>query len=165
MSKELEILKKHLGDIQGKSGFKAKNLVSQISDANDFIGALQVLNISLKKISKNIKERELENTSQEQKRMLDAQSSQLIQNCSFMGEHLFDNSFCLNLASKLFSFEIQNPLLVLEKNGYEGVLAYVDDKMEEISKLLDELALAIQNDTEDMTYDLSSEFNLDALFR
>lgn len=165
MSKELEILKKHLGEVQGKSSFDAKTFGSQISDANDFIGALQVLDLSLKKISKNIKERCLDGIDEEQKRLLDAQSSQLIQNCSFMGENLFDNSFSVNLASKIFSFEIQNPLLILENSDYEGVLAYIDDKREEISTLLDDLALAIEGDTQSINPISDSNFDFKALFR
>ena len=49
MSDELQILKRHLGEVAEKSEFKAKELSSQINDANDFIGALQILDKSLKK--------------------------------------------------------------------------------------------------------------------
>lgn len=36
MKSELDILKQHLGEVDGVSEFKAKQLCSQISDANDF---------------------------------------------------------------------------------------------------------------------------------
>ncbi len=49
MKSDLEIFKKHLGEIQGVNEFKANQICSQINDANDFIGALQVLDMSLKK--------------------------------------------------------------------------------------------------------------------
>ena len=168
MSKELEILKKHLGDVAGRSSFDAKTLSSQISDANDFIGALQVLNMSLKKISKNIKDRITNELSQEEKRNLDAQSSQLIQNCSFMGENLFDNLFTVNIGSQIFSFEIQNPLLILEKSDYNGVLSYIDDKKEEIDSLLDSIAIAIENNSAGFGFDNKASyenFDFTNLFR
>lgn len=49
MNNNLNIFKKHLGEIQSLNEFQAKQIYSQINDANDFIGALQVLDITLKK--------------------------------------------------------------------------------------------------------------------
>lgn len=145
MSKELEILKKHLGNVEGKSEFATKELCAQIDDANDFIGALQVLDIALKKIEHNLKERTL--ASLEQQQNLDAQNSTIIENASFIGAALFDTKFSTRVGSECFSFEIQNPFLVLEQAGFEGVLAYVEDKREEISTLLDKLGDVIAMDT------------------
>ncbi len=143
MKNELDVFKKHLGDIQGMGEFKATQICSQINDANDFIGALQVLELTLKKIEKSITERLDDGLDDLQKRTLDATSSQLIQNCSFMGTALFGNIFNVYVSKKLFEFEISNPLLVLEKAGYEGVLAYIQDKKDEIKSILGELAIAI----------------------
>lgn len=138
---ELHILKKHLGDFQNtKSEFQTKEFCEQISDANDFIGALQVLNLSLKKLAKNIKDR---SNDAENNATLDSLSSALVQNCSFMGASLFDNAFKVNVNKQDFSFEIQNPLLILENSDHKGVLAYIEDKLEEISSLLTELSQAI----------------------
>lgn len=147
MNQEMNILKKHLGEVEGISAFKAKQICSQISDANDFIGALQILDLNLKKIHNQISQR-LNDTKLDdvQKRTIDANVSQLIQNCSFMQTALFDNVFKVYMGQKLFEFEIVNPLLVLEKSNYEGVLAYVEDKREEIATLLANLALAITLD-------------------
>ncbi|EJG7891814.1 hypothetical protein NAL72_001935, partial [Campylobacter jejuni] len=72
MKSDLDIFKKHLGEIQGVNEFKANQICSQINDANDFIGALQVLDMSLKKIEKSILERIDENSDDMQKRTLDA---------------------------------------------------------------------------------------------
>ncbi|EKQ7381633.1 hypothetical protein P6E80_002313, partial [Campylobacter coli] len=47
------------------------------------------------------------------------------------------------VGQKLFEFEISNPLLVLEKAGYEGVLAYIQDKRDEIKDILCKLSSAI----------------------
>ena len=142
MSDELQILKRHLGEVAEKSEFKAKELSSQINDANDFIGALQILDKSLKKIQENIQERN-ELGNDEEKRNLDAQSANIIQSCSFMGETLFDTKLHTNVGGQNFSFEIQNPLFALENGGYDGVLAYVEDKRDEIDTLLDNLGMAI----------------------
>ncbi|ECC0784653.1 hypothetical protein HL776_001440 [Campylobacter jejuni] len=143
MKSDLDIFKKHLGEIQGMNEFKANQICSQINDANDFIGALQVLDMSLKKIEKSILERIDENSDDMQKRTLDATASQLIQNCSFMGTALFGNIFNVYVGKKLFEFEIANPLLILQTSNYGGVLAYIQDKRDEIKIILSELATAI----------------------
>ena len=92
---------------------------------------------------------------------IDANVSQLIQNCSFMQTALFDNVFKVYMGQKLFEFEIVNPLLVLEKSNYEGVLAYIEDKREEISTLLVDLATAITLDmdfSKALTQDTQRDF-------
>ncbi len=161
MNTELQILKKHLGEAELVGGFKAKQICSQINDANDFIGALQILDLNLKKIHNQISQR-LDDTKLDdmQKRAIDANVSQLIQNCSFMQTALFDNVFRVYLGKKLFEFEIVNPLLALEKCDYEGVLAYIEDKREEISNMLVDLATAITLDM-DFGTNLASESKSD----
>lgn len=143
MKSDLDIFKKHLGEIQGVNEFKANQICSQINDANDFIGALQILDLTLKKIEKSITERLDEQNDDMQKRTLDATASQLIQNCSFMGTALFGNIFNVYVGKKLFEFEIANPLLILQTSNYEGVLAYIQDKRDEIKIILSELSTAI----------------------
>ena len=166
MKNDLDVFKKHLGEVQGLSEFKASQICSQINDANDFIGALQVLDITLKKIEKSISERMDENLDDMQKRALDAMASQLIQNCSFMGTALFGNIFNVYVGKKLFEFEIANPLLVLEKTDYEGVLAYTQDKRDEIKIILSELAAAItMNQSIDNTGIYDSTMDFKSLFR
>ncbi|MFQ6342245.1 flagellar FLiS export co-chaperone [Campylobacter sp. VTCC 70190] len=143
MKNDLAVFKKHLGEVAGVNEFKASQICSQINDANDFIGALQVLDMALKKIEKSILERRDENLDDMQKRTLDAMTSQLIQNCSFMGTALFGNIFKVYVGQKLFEFEIANPLLILQTSDYEGVLAYIQDKRAEIKGILSQLASAI----------------------
>lgn len=137
----LNTLKKHLGEVKEMSRFEAKQICSQINDANDFIGALQVLDLTLKKVSQNIDQRlnsdELDDI---QKRTLDANTSTLMQNCSFMGMALFGNIFNVYAGEQFFEFEITNPLLMLENNGYEGILSYIEDKRDEIKTILSQLA-------------------------
>lgn len=141
MSKELEILKKHLGHIEGKGEFETKELCAQIDDANDFIGALQVLDNALKKLECNLKVRN--SATNEEQQGIDTQNNAIIENASFMSESLFGTEFRTSVGGERFSFECQNPFLVLENGGYEGVLAYVEDKREEINTLLDSLENAI----------------------
>lgn len=162
MGLELEVLKKHLGEVEPKAQFEAKQICSQISDANDFIGALQVLDISLKKIEKNLSERNLSDDAYQ--KTLNASCIQLINNCVFMKESLFDSSFKVNVGSSEFCFEIQNPMLLLENNGLEGVLAYVVDKREEISNLLSDLGTAITLGA-DFSAPTSQDFDYKNLFR
>ncbi|TKX32988.1 flagellar FLiS export co-chaperone [Campylobacter aviculae] len=161
MKNELDVLKKHLGEVQGMSEFKATQICSQINDANDFIGALQVLELALKKIEQSIAQRLDDQIDDLQKRTLDATTSQLIQNCSFMGTALFGNIFNVYVGKKLFEFEISNPLLILEKAGYEGVLAYIQDKRDEIKNILADLASAIvmsQGMDNAQMYDSTTDF-------
>ncbi|WP_417904342.1 flagellar FLiS export co-chaperone [Campylobacter sp. LH-2024] len=161
MKNELDILKKYLGEVEAIGEFKANQICSQINDANDFIGALQVLELTLKKIEQSITQRLDDQIDNLQKRTLDATTSQLIQNCSFMGTALFGNIFNVYVGKKLFEFEISNPLLILEKAGYEGVLAYTQDKRDEIKNILADLANAIimgQNIDNAGMYDSSMDF-------
>ncbi len=152
MNREMRILKRHLGEVEGLGDFKAKQLCSQINDANDFIGALQVLELKLKKIHSEISQR-LSDVSLDfvQKRAMDANISQLIQNCSFMQTALFDKVFRVYIGKELFEFEIVNPLFILEKCDYEGVLAYIEDKREELATMLSRLAQALTSNIDPST--------------
>lgn len=165
MSKELEILKKHLGEVEGQSEFKAKQICSQINDANDFIGALQILDLNLKKVQKNISERLDDSISPENQRVLDSQNAALIQSCAFMGECLYDHEFSVNVGAQDFHFEIQNPLLILEKGDFSGVLSYVEDKREEIASLLVDLATAITLNAPLESYSFDTQRDFKSLFR
>ena len=146
MSKELQILQKHLGNFEGVGEFATKQLCAQISDANDFIGALQVLDISLKKLENNLKERCNAALSPEQAASFDSQNAAIIANALFMGAGLFGTHFSTRIGSQEFSFEIQEPFAMLENAGFDGVLAYITDKREQISALFDELDGAISQD-------------------
>lgn len=164
MINELDILKKHLGEVEGKTQFNAMQICDQINDANDFIGALQVLELTLKKLVNNLNQRA--QSDDIQKRELDAINTQLIQNCSFMGTALFGNIFNVFVGQKEFKLEVYNPLLILENSDYDGMLAYVEDKKDEISSMLKDIASAI---TLSMSNDLflgnNGKIDLDSLFR
>lgn len=167
MKNELQILKKHLGEVEAMGKFKATQLCSQINDINDFIGALQVLDLALKKIQQSLNERLSDlKLDDMQKRALDANVSQLIQNCSFMGTALFGNIFNVYAGKELFEFEIANPLLVLEKSDFEGVLSYIEDKREEISTLLAKMAqVLLCNEHTDNAGIYQTQMDFTKLFR
>ena len=137
MSDELQILKKHLGAFEGVGEFEGRQFCAQISDANDFIGALQLLDAALKKL-KFCLNKEGANA------YFEAQS--IVESALFMGESLFDAHLSTRIGSQEFHFEIQNPLPMLENAGVEGVLAYAEDKREEISALFDALDSALGQD-------------------
>lgn len=63
-----------------------------------------------------------------------------------MGAGLFGNIFNVYVEKKLFEFEISNPLLILKTDNYEGVLAYIQDKKDEIKNILSKLASTISMD-------------------
>ncbi|EAI5466593.1 TPA: hypothetical protein R1732_001064 [Campylobacter lari] len=146
MRDELEILQKHLGQVG--SNIDGANLKHQtqkfsedITDANDFVGALQILDSSLKKISKLLEDKNYEDV--QDKVLIASESLKIVDNCSFLGNALFDNNYNVNVGSKAFAFEIYNPLKILETSDYEGMKAYIIDKREEIASMLSDLAVAI----------------------
>lgn len=157
MINELDIFKKHLGEVEGKTQFNAMQICDQINDANDFIGALQILDLTLKKIINNLNQRK--QSDDMQKRELDATNTKLIQNCSFMGTALFGNIFSVFVGQKEFKLEVYNPLLVLQNSDYDGMLAYTEDKKEEISNMLKDLASAITFSSNDNMF--AHAFNMD----
>lgn len=101
MKSDLDIFKKHLGEIQGVNEFKANQICSQINDANDFIGALQVLDMSLKKIEKSILERIDENSDDMQKELLMPQRHNLYKT-ALSWEQLFLEIFSMFMLVKNF---------------------------------------------------------------
>ncbi|WP_291949411.1 flagellar FLiS export co-chaperone [Campylobacter sp.] len=148
MIDELEILQKHLG--QTGIGLDGANLKHQtqkfsedITDANDFVGALQILDSALKKILKLLEDRDYEDV--QDKVLIASESIKIVDNCSFLGNALFDNNYNVNVGNKAFCFEICNPIKILENSDYLGMKAYIEDKREELALLLSELAGAIAN--------------------
>ncbi|MCR6574465.1 flagellar FLiS export co-chaperone [Campylobacter insulaenigrae] len=146
MIDELEILQKHLGqvDLNGASlKHQTQKFSEDITDANDFVGALQILDSSLKKILNLLEDRNYEDV--QDKVLIASESVKIVDNCSFLGSALFDNNYNVNVGNKAFSFEICNPIKILENSDYAGMKAYIEDKREEVSSLLSELATAIAN--------------------
>ena len=143
MSDEFQILKKHLGDFEGVGEFQARQFCAQISDANDFIGALQVLDVALKKLENSLKE--TLNCAQSAENAC-FKMQDIVKNALFMGESLFDAHLSTRIGSQNFAFEMHNPLSMLENADFKGVLDDVKDKRGEISALFDELDSALEQD-------------------
>ncbi|MFY4766023.1 flagellar FLiS export co-chaperone [Campylobacter sp. GB48] len=173
MRDELEILQKHLGQVG--SSIDGANLKHQtqkfsedITDANDFVGALQILDSSLKKISKLLEDKNYEDV--QDKVLIASESLKIVDNCSFLGNALFDNNYNINVGSKAFAFEICNPLKILETSDYEGMKAYIVDKREEIASMLSELAVAIATYSPSQSFggsnhDFMNDFDFTKLFK
>ena len=167
----LATLKKHIQDIDGtdfevpsKVGNKIVSFGEDMKSANEFIGALQVLSIALKKC---INKAHLVDDGAEN---LDAQNTalfirEIISNCSFMGNALFDASLCIELGSESVEFSISTPESFLEKYDFESIVGYFEDKQEEIKQ---NLALISGKISGDMAMDSSSHnayaHSIDAVF-
>ncbi|CBG39622.1 flagellar FLiS export co-chaperone [Helicobacter mustelae] len=142
----LKTLKKHLDGIEGAE-FEVKNMRNSsrknhqfgedIKSANEFIGALQVVDIALKKIlneAKNI-DGEFEETNTQYDRV-SYNIEQLIEKCSFMGMALFDVNISTNFGGTEISFDIVSPMAFILQKDMESLCGYVGDKREEIKQKL-----------------------------
>ncbi|TDJ81909.1 flagellar FLiS export co-chaperone [Campylobacter volucris] len=174
MIDELEMLQKHLGqaanaNLDGASlKHQTQKFSEDITDANDFVGALQILDSSLKKISNLLEDKNYEDV--QDKVLIASESVKIVDNCSFLGNALFDNNYNVHVGNKSFAFEIYNPIKILENSDYEGMKAYIEDKREEIATLLCELALAIaayspSQSFGGMDFDSQNNFDFKKIFK
>ncbi|MGP1450426.1 MAG: flagellar FLiS export co-chaperone [Wolinella sp.] len=107
-----------------------------IKGANEFIGALQVADIALKKMAK-----EGENTVNEAQAAESlAKIDMLAQNSSFMGKKLFDRELTNEVNSTRFSLTLENPASM----GNE-MIRYIDSKRGEIASTLTNVSNAISS--------------------
>lgn len=144
MLNELQILEKHLGKANEDMlalKHETQKFVSDISDANDFIAALQLINKGLKNMlalceGKDFKDLQV-------KVSLANLCMEIVDSSYYMNISLFDNSYLVNVGPKDFHFKIDSPTKLLENDDYEGMIAYMQDKLEESKKLLSELGMAI----------------------
>lgn len=168
----LATLKKHIQDIDGtdfevpsKVGNKIVSFGEDMKSANEFIGALQVLSIALKKcINKAHLVDGAENLDVLKENTV-LSIREIISNCSFMGNALFDASLCIELGSESVEFSISTPESFLEKYDFESIVGYFEDKQEEIKQ---NLALISGKISGDMAMDSSSHntytHSIDAVF-
>lgn len=151
MLNELEILEKHLGvankDMDALKQ-QTQKFVEDISDANDFIAILQLVNKALKKMKASLIEKDKEELKD--KVLIASELMSIADECSFMNLALFDNSYLVKVGDKSFSFELKNPLFILESGSYDDMLAYINDRFTQSTMLLGEIGLAIMSfDTQD----------------
>ncbi len=140
----LATLKKHIQDIDGtdfkvpsKIGNRIVSFGEDMKSANEFIGALQVLSIALKKCINKILliEDSMQNMSTLKESTV-LYIREIITNCSFMGNALFDANFCIKLDSDSLEFSISTPESFLKEYDFESIMAYFEDKQEEIKQKL-----------------------------
>lgn len=145
----LDIFKKHIGDIGGintnKQDFSTtlnatymKNAcVKQFSEdmkgANEFIGALQKLDISLKKIAKLLSENMYSDANSD---TLGEEIKLMSQNCTFMNVALFDSELALSTQEREFKITIESPKL---NSDYIGALDKINSQRNQIAELLSEI--------------------------
>lgn len=116
----LSIFEKHIGNSIGVSS--QKNLAKDIKDVNQAIGSLQTIDSTLKKALKNLE---------------DFQSFASNLECSFMGENLINKEITLLLFGEVKSFFIQDFSELANNCTQEELNAYLLEKRNEISSILD----------------------------
>ncbi|MCH5313182.1 MAG: hypothetical protein J1E28_02105 [Helicobacter sp.] len=123
-----------------------------IKGANEFIGALQSASSALKKILKIA-----QNTSVQDIQNIKASMQEIIENASFMGVGLFDTRLDTSLNGITYTLSVESPLSLCVLKSAESldaessfvevdmsaVVAYVEEKMQEISQMLMTLSDAL----------------------
>lgn len=113
---------------------------------NEFIGALQITNISLAKILKEIESCELEDcVSPEQLEALQKSAcmriDEIIQNTKFMGTLLFDTPLSAKVSGSVRGICFENPLSL--SHDFSAMKGFIEDKRAESNDLLLELSEAL----------------------
>lgn len=116
--KILSIFEKHIGKQQNANC--NRRIIENIKDTNAIIGALQTIDLALKK-SLNC----LEHPDR---------IATIVDQCSFMGQSLFDAE--ISIAPIHESFYIEKLQDVLQCNSIEETKYFIQDKQEEIKRLL-----------------------------
>ena len=113
---------------------------------NEFIGALQITNISLTKILKEIESCELEDcVSAEELQTLQNNAcvriEEIIQNTKFMGTPLFDTPLSAKVNGSMKDICFDNPLALSQ--DFSAMKGFIEDKRTESNDLLLELSEAL----------------------
>ena len=152
----LDTLKKHLADIDGtvfrsemtrKSKLKIHKFGEDMKSANELIGALQILDITLKKIITEASkvDRELVESGELTQGVVFA-IEQLIGKCSFMGMELFDATMSTEFGGEEISFSVASPMEFVTRGDFANTIAYLEDKREEIKQTLSLISQKISGD-------------------
>lgn len=154
----LDLFKKHLKDIDGanfettslrQSKMKNVKFGEDIKSANELIGALQTMDITLKKIlieAQNI-DNDFEETALQYDRVC-YNIGQLIEKCSFMGMGLFDVTMSTEFGGREIAFDIASPMSFVQQRDFESLREYLQDKREEIKQKLALISKRISGDIE-----------------
>ncbi|WP_394909088.1 flagellar FLiS export co-chaperone [uncultured Helicobacter sp.] len=123
-----------------------KNFGEDSKGLNEFIGALQITNIALTKILKEIESCELEDcVSKEELEVLQKSAciriDEIIQNTKFMGISLFDTPLSAKVSGSIKGICFENPLAL--SHDFVAMKGFVEDKRAESNDLLLALSEAL----------------------
>lgn len=158
----LSAFKKHLADINLNEENKTILTKSQIHNfgenmkgVNEFIGAIQTLNVNISKIKdiflkvqwiddllqqeKNINTIELLK-SEKQNHIIDI--NYVLENSKFMGIALFDIELSCCVNGKLFKLNVENPLNFINDN----VVEYCNQKEEDLNLVILQISQSLSGD-------------------
>lgn len=127
---------------------KIKQFGEDMKSANEFIGALQILDIALSKIitqaEKLIAEEDfIDKDFIENNLLIEIKS--IIQNCTFLSTPLFDTTLSISCDGEEIELEAFSPLLYTNNGGYKNMLAYLEDKKAEVQNTLLKVSEKISN--------------------
>ncbi|PAF48726.1 hypothetical protein BKH41_05540 [Helicobacter sp. 12S02232-10] len=133
----------------GKSK-KIRKFGEDVKSANEFIGAVQILDAALAKLislsQRMLVEGEIKTSDLKSlEGIVSKEMCEIIQNSSFMGTELFDAVLSVEIHSKAIEVEVSNPMSLVANEGYEGVIAYLEDKRADISKALEFVSVQVSD--------------------
>lgn len=142
----LSVFEKHIG--KQESGKQNIKTLRNIKDTNSIIGALQTIDITLKKCSPLLNQPHL--------------IKEMIEKCSFMGEALFGVEISIpNLEESFYIEKIQD---LLQCNSIEDVEHFILDKREEIKTLLECIFESLNQDDEEYRPSHTQQTSLEKFF-
>ncbi|WP_181566276.1 flagellar FLiS export co-chaperone [Helicobacter monodelphidis] len=112
------------------SNFEVLAFTKSVKGANEFIGALQTANVTLKKIDKAMSEGADTGVV-----------SDLAEKSSFMGNKLFNKNLLVSVGGKDFSLTLQNPADLSDDSRGE----YISSKRAEIAQVLSDVNVAVSS--------------------
>ncbi len=123
--------------------------------ANEFIGALQTANVACRKILKLAKDLGANSLSQDSQDLQD-----IIENTAFMGVKLFNTQLSTTLNATSYTFCIDNPMPLLQADSnIQALIAYINEKSQEITQLLLTLSDALVESSTPSTSSENYNFN------
>ncbi|PAF50635.1 flagellar FLiS export co-chaperone [Helicobacter sp. 13S00477-4] len=128
------------GDCLNKTR-KIQKFGEDIKSANEFIGALQIIDIALHKIILQAQKILLEDepkdpTFKNLESIVLKEINEIIDKCSFMGMELFNTTLSIQIDSKSIDIEVPNPTPLIQKEGYSSFINYLEDKKLEVQNTL-----------------------------
>lgn len=157
----LAILKKHVdSNLDVKKIEKAHRFGETMKGVNEFIGALQTLNMKLSKIIKlcEIIESINDLDALDSIQLLNKQKHQnMVEDLclsSFLGVNLFDTELSCALNGEVFSFYIESPSNYFDNN----IIGFCIQKQDELNLILKEISRNLESKNNDVRVDSNSDF-------